>query len=203
MSAKPDDSSPQGPGPFSQEFQHSQVSARVPEKVGRGVFCTGMLVQQGPNEFVCDFVQGLVQPRQVVARVVVPPPVVASLLAALRDNLGRYQNQFGPLPALRPPPPPPVPPSIEEIYSHLKLPDEMLSGVYANAAMITHSQAEFCLDFITNFYPRSAVACRVYLAAAQMTGLLNTLAQSFQQYQNKIAAQAPPQQQLPPPPSAS
>ena len=53
----------------------------------------------------------------------------------------------------------------KEIYGQFKVPDEMLSGVYANAAMIVHTQGEFCLDFITNFYPRSAVSCRVYLAA--------------------------------------
>ncbi len=29
------------PGAFTQEFQHSQVSARIPEKVGRGMFSTG------------------------------------------------------------------------------------------------------------------------------------------------------------------
>jgi hypothetical protein len=184
---------PQEPGSFSQEFQHAQVSARVPDKVARGVFSTGVLVQQGPYEFVLDFVQGMVQPRQVVARVVLPPAVVPILLAALRENLGLYQNQFGPPPALKvptPPTPPPPRPSIEEIYGQFKLPDDLLSGVYANAALITHTQAEFCLDFITNFYPRSAVACRVYLAAAQVMTFQGTLTQSFQQYQQKLAAQA-------------
>jgi hypothetical protein len=198
MSAKPEDSGkPQGP--FSQEFQHSQVSARIPEKVGRGVFTTGVLVQQGVNEFVCDFIQGMAQPRQVVARVVVSPGVFAALINAIRDNLGHYQTQFGPLPTLKPPTPPPTPPSIEEIYGQLKLPDEQLSGVYANAALIAHTQAEFCVDFITNFYPRSAVSCRVYMAAAQLPGLLQTLTQSFQQYQQKMAAQNPRPPELPPP----
>jgi hypothetical protein len=200
MSDQPADSgdpAPQGPAPISQEIQHPQVSARVPEKVGRGVFSTGLLVLQGQHEFVLDFVQGMVQPRQIVARVVVPPAIVPNVVAALRDNLNLYQNQFGPLPALRPPPVPPKPPSIEDIYGQFKLPDEMLSGAAANVVMITHSQAEFCLDFITSFYPRSAVACRVFLAAAQMPGVLNTLAQSFQQYQQKLAAKPKPPE--PPP----
>ena len=113
-----------------------------------------MLVQQGQHEFLIDFIQGIVQPRQVVARVVLPPAVVAALINAVRENLTHYQNQFGQVPALKPPPPPPTPPSIEEIYSSLKLPDELLSGVYANAALIVHSQTEFCMDFITNYYPR-------------------------------------------------
>ena len=206
MSGKSDDASsgppPQGPGgASSQEFQHSQVSARVPEKVGRGVFSTGVLVLQSAHEFVLDFVQGMVQPRQLAARVVLPPSFIPNLLSALRDNLVSYQNKFGPPPALKQPAAPPSPPPpIEEIYDQFRLPDDMLGGVYANGAMIVHTQAEFCLDFIANFYPRSAVACRVYLAAAQVPLLANSLAQSFQQYQQKIAAQSgkPPQ-----PPSMS
>jgi hypothetical protein len=192
MSNQPNDpapGNPQPPGTFSQDFQHSQVSARIPEKVGRGVFSTGVLVLQGPHEFVLDFVQGMAQPRQVAARVVLTPPVMVSVVNALRNNLTMYQQQFGPPPTLRPPPPPPKPPTIEEIYDNFKLPDELLSGAYANAAMISHSQAEFCIDFITSFYPRSAVACRVYISAGQAQGLLNTLTQSWQQFQQKIAQQ--------------
>jgi hypothetical protein len=192
MSSRPDNPSPgtpNDPGPTSQEFQHSQVSARVPEKVGRGVFSTGVLVLQGGHEFVLDFVQGMVQPRQIVARVILPPSVMPSLINAMRDNIGLYQNQFGPPPALKPPPQPPAPPSVEEIYGQFKIADDMLSGGYANAALIVHTQSEFCLDFITNFYPRSAVSCRVYVSAAQINGVLNTLSQSFQQYQQKIARQ--------------
>src|SRR5207253_5877544 len=37
---------PNEPGSFTQEVQASQVTARVPEKVGRGVFSTGAMVFQ-------------------------------------------------------------------------------------------------------------------------------------------------------------
>ena len=73
----------------------------------------------------------------------------------------------------------------------------MLSGVYANVVMIGHSAAEFYFDFITGFYPRSAVSCRVYLAVPQMPGVLNTLARSYQQYQQKLAANEGPNQEPP------
>ena len=117
---------------------------------------------------------------------------MGSVLAALRENLGNYTSKFGPPPALPMPPQPPIPPPIDEIYSGLKLPDDMLSGVYANAVMIAHSPAEFYFDFITNFYPRSAVSCRVYMSAPQVPGLLNTLMRAFQQYQQKLASQQQP-----------
>ena len=76
-----------------------------------------------------------------------------------------------------------------EIYEDLKFPDELLSGTYANATMISHSQAEFCFDFITNLFPRSVVSSRVYLAAPHIPGLLQSLSRSFQQYQQKMAEQ--------------
>jgi hypothetical protein len=198
MSGSPEDAHqhpPRDSGLFSQEVQHPSTSARVPEKVGRGVFSTGVLVLQAAHEFILDFMQGVVQPRQVAARVVVPPSVVPAFLQALRDNLNMYQTQFGPPPTLRPPPPGTPLPSTEEIYAQFKLPDDLLSGAYANAAMIVHTQGEFCLDFITTFYPRSAVSCRVYLAAAQAPVLLNTLTQAWQKYQQRLSAPpgAPPE----------
>src|SRR4051812_29569804 len=76
-----------GSGQFSQHIQHSPISARVPEKVAKGVFSTGVIVIDGPYEFVLDFVMGLVQPRQVVARVVMHPAVVEQFINAIRDNV--------------------------------------------------------------------------------------------------------------------
>jgi hypothetical protein len=183
---------PGEPGTYSQEIQHAQVSARVPEKVSKGVFSTGAMVFQGQHEFVIDFVLRMAQPNMIAARVILPLSIMGSVLAALRENLGNYTSKFGPPPALPMPPQPPTPPPIDEIYSGLKLPDDMLSGVYANAVMIAHSPAEFYFDFITNFYPRSAVSCRVYMSAPQVPGLLNTLMRAFQQYQQKLASQQQP-----------
>jgi Protein of unknown function (DUF3467) len=182
---------PGEPGAFSQEIQHAQISARVPEKVSKGVFSTGAMVFQGQHEFVIDFVLRMAQPNMIAARVILPLSIMGSVIGALRENLGNYTSKFGPPPPLPVAPQPTPPPPIEEIYSGLKLPDDMLSGVYANAVMIAHSPAEFYFDFITNFYPRSAVSCRVYMSAPQVPGLLNTLVRAFQQYQQKLAQQQP------------
>ena len=84
-----------GSAPQSQEVRHSQVSALVPESVGRGVFSTGAVVLQGAHEFILDFLQRMSSPRQLAARVVLPPAVVARLIAALRENLANYERHFG------------------------------------------------------------------------------------------------------------
>src|SRR5437016_1737342 len=95
---------PNEPGAFTQEVQHNQISARVPEKVSRGVFSTGAMVFQGAHEFVIDFVLRMAQPHQIVARVVLPPSILPSVINALRDNLNNYQSKFGPPPVLPTPP---------------------------------------------------------------------------------------------------
>ena len=185
------------------EFRHQQVSARVPDDVARGVFSTGVIVLSNPTEFVLDFLVRMARPHQVVARVVMATGVVPSVIAVLRDNIQKYINQYGPIPPL-PKPSTDRRPTIQEIYDDLKLPDERLSGVYANGVMIGHTPAEFCLDFITSFFPRSSVSCRVYLAAPHAPRLLDSLAQTFNDHQKRLLSarqNLPLGQQQPQPPS--
>lgn len=220
--------------PIRGEVRYSQVSARVPADVGQGSFSNAVLVLTGPFEYVLDFVMRLSEAPRIVARVVLPKPVVFQFARALEQNIANYEARFGPLPRppkLRTPPPPPeevpdiprepppflapegreleagfqgiagegfesgtpaaptraesqVPPmapAIDQIYDDLRLPDNMLSGRYANAVLIRHSGTEFCFDFITNIYPRSAVSNRVYMAAANVHSLLTSLNRSLEE----------------------
>ncbi len=194
-----------------QQIEHSSATARVPDPVGRGVFATAAVVLHGANEFVIDFIQSIVHPSRVAARVILPPKVAGQFTAALGEALGKYAQSFG-----GPPPDPTRPaaskqdqpaaegqsaggagqpgaaagqagaaanaprqePPIADIYEHLKLPDEMLGGSYANVVSITHTASEFCFDFIAQVFPRSAVTARVYMAAARAPELLASLKRS-------------------------
>lgn len=203
---KPPDDGPRpvGGNTFHQEVQHSPATARVPDAVGRGAFATGAIVMHGPHDFLVDFIQSLASPKRVVARVILPPTVVPLFVGALQDNLGKYTQSFGPPPRMPQPPPtapggqPPAPPPINDVYDQLKLPDEMLGGVYANTVVISHSPAEFCFDFICSCYPRSAVTCRVYLATPHVTELFDSLKRSLEQYRQKL--NQPPRHEPPPMP---
>ena len=75
-----------------QPRQH--VSARVPESIGAGVFASATVVMATGQELVLDFLQTLVQPHQVVSRVIVPWPTVPQLIVALRQNLEKFDNRF-------------------------------------------------------------------------------------------------------------
>lgn len=179
---------------LQQEFQFTPLSARVPERVARGVFSTGAIVLQGPDEFVIDFILKLAHPSQIVSRIVLPTQVIPRFIGALEENLKIYAQNFGGVPQMpqpkeqageRPPD------SIEELYEQLKLPDEMLGGVYANAVMIGHAPAEFCFDFITNIYPRSVVASRVFLAAPQVPALHDVLVRTWKKFLESRGEQPP------------
>ncbi len=87
----------------------------------------------------------------------------------------------------------------QEVYDDLKLRDEILSGAYANAVMIGHGPYEFSFDFITNFYPQSAVSCRVYLASGHIYRLLESLRASWEQLRPRLSQGNPPPN--PPPPN--
>lgn len=175
-------------GFHQQQVTNRPVSARVTDAVGRGVFASGVLVQNGPQEFILDFILTTTRPHQVVARVVLPPSVLNATIQAGRQNIEKFESRFGPVPTLPKPPQPQKPPSVEEIYNQLKLPDDILSGAYANSAMISHSATEFVIDFITGFYPRASVSSRIFLAAPQMPRLLESLQRSLAQYQQRIEA---------------
>ncbi len=217
--------------PITQEIRHTPIGALVPERVARGSFSTGAVVLNGPHEFIIDFLLRMTKPHMISARVVLPPGVVPRFIAALEENLANYTKRFGPpvMPQPRTQqyvasagaepggPSPAAEPgqggastggvqhlpqtTAQELYEQLKIPDEELSGVYANAVMIGHTATEFCFDFITTFFPKSAVSKRVYMAAPNVPRLLESLKHSFEQYQRKIAAarQNPP----PPPPPSS
>src|SRR4051812_3436358 len=52
------------PTPDENTPQDAHVSARVPERISRGVFSTGQVVLDSPKEFMIDFLQTLARPMQ-------------------------------------------------------------------------------------------------------------------------------------------
>ena len=190
-----------GPEVFGQQIKHRQLSARVPESVGRGVFSTGAIVLTGQSEFVVDFLVRMARPYQVAARVVLPHVAMLQMIKALEENLRKFEGRFGPVEPMPKGDPKARRPSIQEIYDDLKISDETLSGFYANACIIGHSPAEFVMDFVTNFYPRSAVSARVFMSARQVPQLLKSFSHAAEQLRQRRAG-GPPPGQAPPSPGA-
>ena len=130
------------PDQITQQVQYSQISARVPDKIGRGVFATHALVLTGGQELVCDFLLRMVPPYLLAARVVVPYTALAPMVKAIGENVENFRARFGP-PATPPPPPPNVPqPNLAEVYEQLKISEDVAVGAYANKLMISHTASE-------------------------------------------------------------
>ena len=186
MSSDPGHPAPDSPNPNEST---PPVRARVPDHVADGCFSSGAIVMTGPSEFIVDFLQTVGRPHRVAKRVIVPHAVMPQFVDALQTNLQLYKNRFGDPP--QPPTPTPPPerrPTPQEIYDDLKMPDDVLSGVYANGVMIGHGASEFGLDFMTSFFPQSAVSARVFLAAGQIPRLLESLRGAIQQLQQRQQA---------------
>ena len=173
------------------------LRARVPDHVADGVFSTGVIVMTGPTEFIVDFLQTIGRPHRVARRVIIPHKVMPQFIDALNTNLDLYTNRFGAptTPQAANQDPNARRPTPQDIYDDLKMPDEVLSGVYANGVMIGHGATEFGLDFLTSFFPQSAVSARVFLSAGQVPRLLDSLRGAVKQLQQRSeggAAEEPP-----------
>ncbi|MDG2380379.1 MAG: DUF3467 domain-containing protein [Pirellulaceae bacterium] len=174
-----------------QQVQVPGVTARVPAAIGTGVISTGAIVMNGPHAFVLDFLQQMGVPNQLVSRVVMPHQVVPRFIQALEQNLANYEEKFGEPMKLPKPANPAKRPSIQEVYDNIKIPDEELAGHFSEGVMIRHSAAEFCFDFVTQFFPNAAVASRVFMSAPHVPPLLEALKGNYQKFQENKGSQPP------------
>ena len=73
------------------------LQIELSEDVAEGVYTNLVMIAHNPEEFVLDFIRVLpgVPKARVKSRVVVTPGHAKRLLAALADNLARYEAQYG------------------------------------------------------------------------------------------------------------
>lgn len=80
----------------NQNNQH-QMQIEIKPEVALGVYSNFAVISHSPTEFVLDFVSNMAgMPKPTVAsRIVLAPEHAVRLLNALRENVGRYEQQFG------------------------------------------------------------------------------------------------------------
>ena len=73
------------------------LQIELAEEVAEGVYTNLVMIAHNPEEFVLDFIRVLpgVPKARVKSRVVVTPGHAKRLLAALADNIGKYEAQYG------------------------------------------------------------------------------------------------------------
>lgn len=73
------------------------LNVELGEKEAEGIYSNFVVISHSLSEFVLDFARVLPgSPKsKVFARVVMTPPHVRGLLAALEQNVKKYEDQFG------------------------------------------------------------------------------------------------------------
>ena len=83
-----------------------EIPIKIPEDVLRGAYANQMVVRHSREEFVLDFIN-VVPPEGVVnARVIVSPGHLKRMIAALGENLARYEQRYGAVTNAEAPPDP-------------------------------------------------------------------------------------------------
>jgi len=92
--------------------QQRRISIKFPEKILSGSYANQMVVAHTREEFLLDFVNVFPPEGVVNARVIVTPGNLKRMIRALRDNMARYEKQYGPIIEAAPPSPDPEPGSM-------------------------------------------------------------------------------------------
>lgn len=65
----------------------------------------------------------------------------------------------------------------------IKMPDEVLRGVYANQMIVQHTREEFVLDFANIFPPGGVVTARVVVSPGHLKRMIGALAENLRKYE--------------------
>jgi hypothetical protein len=77
--------------------KQQQINVQLDEKVGEGIYSNLVLIAHSPAEFFLDFARMVpgIPKANVQARVIMTPSHVKFLINALKENIERFEKQFG------------------------------------------------------------------------------------------------------------
>ncbi|MBS0424502.1 MAG: DUF3467 domain-containing protein [Proteobacteria bacterium] len=79
--------------------EQNQINIELSEEIAEGVYSNLAMIAHSNSEFVIDFIRLMpgVPKAKVKSRVVITPEHAKRLLAALKDNISKYEASFGPI----------------------------------------------------------------------------------------------------------
>ncbi len=78
-------------------MQEQKIDINIPEEVAQGIYSNLAIISHSSSEFIVDFVAMLpgMKKGNVRSRIVMTPQNAKRLLAALSDNVAKYESQNG------------------------------------------------------------------------------------------------------------
>jgi hypothetical protein len=76
-----------------------QISIELNEEVAQGTYSNLAVITHSASEFVIDFIRIMpgIPKAQVKSRIILTPEHAKRLVAALQDNIGKYESVHGPI----------------------------------------------------------------------------------------------------------
>jgi len=77
----------------------NQINIELNEEVAQGIYSNLAVITHMPSEFVIDFVRVMpgIPKAQVKSRIILSPEHTKRLVAALQDNIAKYESVHGPI----------------------------------------------------------------------------------------------------------
>jgi hypothetical protein len=72
-----------------------EIQVKFPDHLQGGAYANNMVVSHTKEEFVMDFLMVAPPAGSVTARVIVSPGHMKRILAALQENVSKYEDVFG------------------------------------------------------------------------------------------------------------
>lgn len=74
-----------------------QINVELSEEIAEGTYSNLAMIAHSNSEFVIDFIRMMpgVPKAKVKARIIMTPDHAKRLLAALKDNIAKYEHTFG------------------------------------------------------------------------------------------------------------
>ena len=72
-----------------------EIKVNFPEKLQGGVYANNMIVTHNREEFVMDYLMVVPPAGAVTARIIVSPGHMKRIVAALNENMQKYEQKFG------------------------------------------------------------------------------------------------------------
>jgi hypothetical protein len=82
-----------------QHDNEHQINIELSEEMAEGVYSNLAIITHSFSEFIIDFVKIMpgTPKAKVQSRVILTPHHAKRLLKALKDNIGKYEQNFGPI----------------------------------------------------------------------------------------------------------
>ena len=79
------------------KMQQGKLQIELPENIAEGIYSNIVLIAHSPSEFVFDFVRMVpgVTKSKVQTRIIMTPLNAKNLMLALKNNIDKFEQQFG------------------------------------------------------------------------------------------------------------